>query len=237
MIADPPGRPEISGLNEGSVVKEGKNQKLLCKTKAGKPPAQLVWYMGEHMMNSQYSVNGDTVQAQITFVPRLEDNGSELRCEATNEAVTDPVVNTVILDVDRVTPQITEDDYYNTDNYEYLENDTYIDEWMRDSVTDNSMPEYHHPEEVPNELEETPRKSEGIQNDIIHNNFLNQQSVDEHDNTIKDKRSKEQETKEHSSGSENNDSPLYRANIQSSSERVLNNVILTAIACLFFTLR
>ena len=155
-------------------MKEGKNQKLLCKTKAGKPPAQLVWYMGEHMMDSQYSVNGDTVQAKITFVPRIEDNGMVLRCEARNDAVADPVVNTLVLGVDRVSittrkPETTKkyDDDSNvhgkekdlmhniideyTSNHEYISNNDYPDYGYDDYASNwtqyNSIEDYH-PEET-----------------------------------------------------------------------------------------
>ena len=157
-------------MNEGSVVKEGKNQRLLCTTKAGKPPAKLVWYMGEHMMDSQYSVNGDTVEAKITFVPRIEDNGKELRCEARNDAVANPVSNTLVLGVDRVTTTTTQPETTmkheevsnlleeeNDDNDEYVANHEYItnndddydygDDYASKWKQYNSIEDYH-PEET-----------------------------------------------------------------------------------------
>ena len=126
--------------------------------------------MGEHMMDSQYSVNGDTVEAKITFVPRIEDNGKELRCEARNDAVANPVSNTLVLGVDRVTttttqPETTmkheevsnllEEENDNTDeyvaNHEYITNndddydygDDYASKWKQY----NSIEDYH-PEET-----------------------------------------------------------------------------------------
>lgn len=36
---------------------------------------------------------------QVTFVARPEDNGSQLRCEAINEAVTKPVYNTITIEL------------------------------------------------------------------------------------------------------------------------------------------
>ena len=120
------------------------------------------------MVDSQYSVNGDTVQAKITFVPRIEDDGMELRCEAYNDAVADPVVNTLVLGVDRASTTIVEtqtttevynDDtedkivhdtdttayYYEDKNdldYDYGNND-YISKW-----TENNSIESNHPEET-----------------------------------------------------------------------------------------
>ena len=129
------------------MVKEGKNQRLLCTTKAGKPPAQLVWYMGEHMMDSQYSVNGDTVEAKITFVPRIEDNGMVLRCEARNDAVASPVINTLVLGVDRVTTTTTqpENTFKHEENSNLLDeendaNDEYVSN--HEYITSNDYPDY-----------------------------------------------------------------------------------------------
>ena len=188
-------------------MKEGKNQRLLCKSKAGKPPAKLVWYMGEHMMTSQYSVNGDTVQAKITFVPRIEDDGKELRCEARNDAVADPVVNSLVLDVDRATittnePDTTKiydefdddtkmhDQYTNTisngntDEYWYEgEIHDYVTHWTENNGDDNT----HMPPELTDELttdreihgNEIPAQSEDDFNaNIVHKNYQSDQVVD-----------------------------------------------------------
>ena len=45
--------------------------------------------------------------AEITFVPQPEDSGSELRCEAINEAVTHPVFNIITIDVATTTTTTT----------------------------------------------------------------------------------------------------------------------------------
>jgi len=47
------------------------------------------------------------VTAEITFVPQPEDSGSELRCEAINEAVTHPVFNIITIDVATTTTTTT----------------------------------------------------------------------------------------------------------------------------------
>ena len=36
---------------------------------------------------------------QVTFVPKPEDDGSQLRCEAVNEAVSKPVYNTITIEL------------------------------------------------------------------------------------------------------------------------------------------
>jgi len=51
------------------------------------------------MIESQYTLEGDMVKAEVTFTAGPEDNGSELRCEATNSAVSKPVSETIIIEL------------------------------------------------------------------------------------------------------------------------------------------
>ena len=53
-------------------------------------------YRGSEMMDSHYTVDGDTVSAVITFVPSHETN-EELTCEASNEALSEPIRNTITI--------------------------------------------------------------------------------------------------------------------------------------------
>jgi len=49
------------------------------------------------MMDSLYELSGDLVKAQITFVPHHKD--TELRCEASNEALNQPISKTIVIAV------------------------------------------------------------------------------------------------------------------------------------------
>jgi len=91
-IISPPGVPTISGVQPHSSV-----QHLNCSTSAGRPPAQLSWYRGSEMMDSHYTVDGDTVSAVITFVPSHTSESEELTCEALNEALSEPIRNTITI--------------------------------------------------------------------------------------------------------------------------------------------
>merc|ERR1712020_155263 len=91
-------------------------------------------------MASQYSVNGDTVQAKITFVPRIEDDGKELRCEARNDAVADPVVNSLVLDVDRATTTTNQPD--TTKMYSEFDDDTKMYNQDTNSLSNENKDEY-----------------------------------------------------------------------------------------------
>jgi len=93
----PPGRPEITPGK--ALMTSGTEQKLTCEGKAGNPPAKLEWYRDSTMIESQYTLEGDMVKAEVTFTAGPEDNGSELRCEATNSAVSKPVSETIIIEL------------------------------------------------------------------------------------------------------------------------------------------
>merc|ERR1719187_802876 len=79
-ILSPPSVPVISGLPDGASILPGSPKSLICSAHAGSPAATLNWYRGDQMIESEYQVRGDSVMAEITFVPRPDD--TELRCEA-----------------------------------------------------------------------------------------------------------------------------------------------------------
>jgi hypothetical protein len=93
----PPSMPEITPVK--AVVTPGNEQKLTCVSKAGNPTAKLNWYRGTQMIESLYTIEGDMVKAEVTFVAKPEDNGSELRCEATNSASSKPVSETITIEL------------------------------------------------------------------------------------------------------------------------------------------
>ena len=49
------------------------------------------------MMDSHYQVQGDMVMTTITFVPTHQDK--EVTCEASNEALSEPIRRTVVIEV------------------------------------------------------------------------------------------------------------------------------------------
>ena len=157
-------------------------------------------------IRDRYSVNGDTVQAKITFVPRIEDDGKELRCEARNDAVANPVVNSLVLDVDRATTTTNQPDTTkmynefdddtkmydqdtntigngNKNEYDYGDEDYYISHWTENNGGDNT----HMPPELTDELttdreihrDEIPAQSEDdFHTNIVHKNHQSGQVVD-----------------------------------------------------------
>ena len=63
--SDAPGKPEITPGK--AVVTPGNEQKLTCESKAGNPPAKLNWYKNSEMIDSQYSLEGDMVKAEVCY--------------------------------------------------------------------------------------------------------------------------------------------------------------------------
>lgn len=44
FFSDPPGAPYIEGYTTGETLRRGQNVELVCKSRGGNPPAQLIWY-------------------------------------------------------------------------------------------------------------------------------------------------------------------------------------------------
>lgn len=44
IIIDPPGAPYIEGYQPGETLRRGQNVELVCRSRGGNPPAQLIWY-------------------------------------------------------------------------------------------------------------------------------------------------------------------------------------------------
>ena len=71
--------------------------------------------------------------AEITFVPQPEDSGSQLRCEAINEAVDRPVVNVITIDVATTTTSTTTTTTTTTTSTTTTTTEMYYDEVMEES--------------------------------------------------------------------------------------------------------
>merc|ERR1719234_1777366 len=175
-IISPPGVPTISGVQPHSSVRH-----LNCSTSAGRPPAQLSWYRGSEMMDSHYTVDGDTVSAVITFVPSHTSDSEELTCEASNEALSEPIRNTITIQLSTtssssttlastttVTSSSTESWIKLLEQQESAvpgesesseEDDGYDDEYKYDEYDEDDLPDY-----VFNDTDATQSKVESNEN-------------------------------------------------------------------------
>ncbi|GBP70118.1 Nephrin [Eumeta japonica] len=73
---DPPGAPYIEGYAEGETVRRGQNIELVCRSRGGNPPAQLIWYKNGEQIRMAYSKEIDASQTErlgrscLSIVPR-----------------------------------------------------------------------------------------------------------------------------------------------------------------------
>ena len=56
-------------------------------------------FLGNPQKPKKVKDNKTSIIFQVTFVPKPEDDGSQLRCEAVNEAVSKPVYNTITIEL------------------------------------------------------------------------------------------------------------------------------------------
>ena len=113
------------------------------------------------MMESHYFVEGNTAKAEITFVPRLENSHdvNELRCEAINEAIGEPLARAVKLKI----VSDFEEDYgllgnkdlnESFDQLDNLESDTIHNEENKLSTSDHEHKEFGTSDINSNEVEQ-----------------------------------------------------------------------------------
>ena len=57
---------------------------------SGNPLATLKWFNGDKELVSIYLTRDNYASAEVAFVPKGQDNGGQLRCEATNMASMQP---------------------------------------------------------------------------------------------------------------------------------------------------
>ena len=99
-ILDPPGAPQIQGLDENEVLIAGNLKRITCTSISGNPLATLKWFNGDKELVSIYLTRDNYASAEVAFVPKGSDNGGQLRCEATNMASMQPLMATRNLSVD-----------------------------------------------------------------------------------------------------------------------------------------
>ena len=54
FLSDPPGAPYIEGYAEGETVRRGQSLELVCRSRGGNPPAQLIWYKNGEQIRMAY---------------------------------------------------------------------------------------------------------------------------------------------------------------------------------------
>ena len=97
---DPPGPPQIQGLDDDEILTAGSLKRITCTSISGNPLATLKWFNGDEEIRSIYLTRDTYASAEIAFIPKGSDNGGQLRCEASNQATELPLIATRNLKVD-----------------------------------------------------------------------------------------------------------------------------------------
>ncbi|KPJ02038.1 Nephrin [Papilio xuthus] len=70
----PPGAPYIEGYAEGETVRRGQSLELVCRSRGGNPPAQLIWYKNGEQIRMAYRTSGRMSENVLSFKADASDN-------------------------------------------------------------------------------------------------------------------------------------------------------------------
>ncbi|XP_044759594.1 nephrin isoform X1 [Coccinella septempunctata] len=80
----PPGMPYIEGYTEGETIRRGQSVELVCRSRGGNPPAQLIWYKNGEQIRMAYRTAGRVSENVYAFTAEASDNKAKYKCEANN---------------------------------------------------------------------------------------------------------------------------------------------------------
>ncbi|KAK0090227.1 hypothetical protein PV325_002297 [Microctonus aethiopoides] len=80
----PPGAPYIEGYTEGETVQRGQRLELVCKSRGGNPPAQVVWFRNDEVKSNYYRTYNSISENVLSFEAQSEDDKARYRCEVSN---------------------------------------------------------------------------------------------------------------------------------------------------------
>lgn len=107
-LTDPPGPPYIEGYSPGDTLRRGQSVELICRSRGGNPPAQLIWYKNGSQIRMAYRyvdvspfalqlvyifsfsfffigrTSGRLSENIYSFTAEAGDNKARFRCEASN---------------------------------------------------------------------------------------------------------------------------------------------------------
>ncbi|XP_038107931.1 nephrin isoform X1 [Culex quinquefasciatus] len=95
----PPGAPYIEGYTQGETLRRGQTVELICRSRGGNPPAQLIWYKNGAQVRMAYRTSERLSENIYSFVAEAGDNKAKLRCEANNVMAPAPLKTEVTLSV------------------------------------------------------------------------------------------------------------------------------------------
>ncbi|KAH8299303.1 hypothetical protein KR044_000269, partial [Drosophila immigrans] len=103
----PPGPPYIEGYSTGDILRRGQTVELMCRSRGGNPPAQLIWYKNGSQIRMAYRTSGRLSENIYSFTAEAGDNKARFRCEASNVMSQTPLKAEVDLAVLFAPSQVT----------------------------------------------------------------------------------------------------------------------------------
>ncbi|KAF7993108.1 hypothetical protein HCN44_005889 [Aphidius gifuensis] len=80
----PPGAPYIEGYTEGEEIRRGQKVDLVCKSRGGNPPAQVVWFRNDEVKSNIYRTSNSLSENVLSFIAQSEDDKARYKCEVSN---------------------------------------------------------------------------------------------------------------------------------------------------------
>ncbi|XP_011311068.1 nephrin isoform X1 [Fopius arisanus] len=80
----PPGAPYIEGYNEGDAIRRGQKVELVCRSRGGNPPAQVIWMKNQEVKSSVYRTYNSLSENVLSFEAQSEDDKSRYSCVVSN---------------------------------------------------------------------------------------------------------------------------------------------------------
>ncbi|XP_046619486.1 nephrin isoform X3 [Neodiprion virginianus] len=80
----PPGQPYIEGYTEGETVRRGQQVDLVCRSRGGNPPAQVVWFKNDEQIQTVYRTEASFSENVLSFEAKATDNKARFTCEVSN---------------------------------------------------------------------------------------------------------------------------------------------------------
>lgn len=98
-IVYPPSPPTISGYEEGTAIKAGDLQRLVCVSKGGNPHATLRWFKADKEIRGTEKPTGSGSSKELVIRAEASDNNAIYKCNASNTATEDPLSVSIKLSV------------------------------------------------------------------------------------------------------------------------------------------
>ncbi|EFX79012.1 hypothetical protein DAPPUDRAFT_305049 [Daphnia pulex] len=107
-VVYPPEAPSITGMRD-RTIRDNTFYQLNCMSMGGNPPATLKWFLSgsRKEIKANYTSHGSVAQSLLEMQAKREDNGKELRCEATNPALEGNLVDSTTIRIEFAPKHLT----------------------------------------------------------------------------------------------------------------------------------